>query len=102
MVLKKRNRLIECVEYVMLKARGRFVCWDSYKSKWFIGPKRLSEIFLPDTSLISEAQKAFPDAIVVSGVSSVPTDNYCFAIEGYRDLDLSKKDEQRWYQSIDD
>lgn len=32
----------------VLKVDGRFVCWDSFKTRWFLGPRRLSEIFYHD------------------------------------------------------
>jgi hypothetical protein len=31
----------------IIKVQSAFVCWDSFKSSWFLGPKRLSELFGP-------------------------------------------------------
>jgi len=32
----------------MLNVQGRYVCWDSYRAVWYLGPKRLSEWFAAD------------------------------------------------------
>lgn len=34
----------------VFKVDGRFVCWNSFKSLWFLGPMRLSEVFYADFS----------------------------------------------------
>lgn len=55
----------------VLKVYGKFICWDSFKAKWFLGPMRLSEIFQPTfvleprrnrSSRELELWKAFPTA----------------------------------------
>lgn len=28
-----------------LRVNGLYVCWDSFKAEWFLGKKRLAEIF---------------------------------------------------------
>ena len=30
---------------LVLNVEGRFVCWHSHRACWFLGPRRLSEVF---------------------------------------------------------
>lgn len=45
-VTRKRYRIIsKVVTGVLLKVGRQFVCWDSFKAGWYLGPRRLAEVF---------------------------------------------------------
>ena len=51
---------------IVLHEKSGYVCWNSFKSCWYLGPRRLSEIFM---DLLREphldyrrAKEAFPNA----------------------------------------
>lgn len=47
------------------KGHGGYVMWDSFKAKWTLGPRRLSEKFWSDTGPhIDSAIAAFPTAVI--------------------------------------
>lgn len=56
---------------VLLNVQGRYVCWDSFKAAWYLGPRRLSEIFpwfsplSPITGALADAMTLYPSASIV-------------------------------------
>ncbi len=38
----------------LLTVFGKFICWDSFASQWFLGPKRLSETFEPTLPMLKK------------------------------------------------
>lgn len=34
--------------FVLRVSAGRYVCWNSWSSSWYLGPFHLSEIFCPN------------------------------------------------------
>jgi len=50
---------------LLMMVSGQYVCWNSHRSEWFLGPKRLSEIFFYHSSQIIEVLKVFPSAKLV-------------------------------------
>ncbi len=50
-----------------LQVGSQFVCWDSYKVMWYLGPHRLSEIFFSSafrerSARDEEARRRYPSA----------------------------------------
>lgn len=43
--MKKLRRRTIVITGILLNVEGRYVCWNSFRSDWYLGPKRLSEIF---------------------------------------------------------
>ena len=43
-MLKNRRRT-QIVRGRALEVGGKYLCWNSFKADWYLGPKRLSEIF---------------------------------------------------------
>lgn len=65
---KRRRRTINVIG-ITLKVSGRYVCWNSFQSCWFLGPRRLSEVFQPvyfdrTNAHLSEALTRFPTAVL--------------------------------------
>lgn len=47
---------------LVMKVANKYVCWNSFKSEWFLGPRLLSEVFFHNSPRISEVNKVFPQA----------------------------------------
>lgn len=64
---KRRNRQRSIVVGgVLLRVGSQYVCWDSFKSGWFLGPRRLSEIFTWNPFQFAEVSGSAPLALFPS------------------------------------
>lgn len=66
---RQRTRTVT-VAGLLLNVEGRYVCWDSYGARWYLGPRRLSEVFAwrpfgDESKRTREALTRYPSATVV-------------------------------------
>jgi len=61
--MKIGNNVTE-IEGIVLKVKNKFVCWNSFKSEFYLGDEAHSEIFPWNSKndRLEKALKAFPNA----------------------------------------